>query len=115
MTSRPLMTLEEMNNMAKGTGEQCPGAMLHEDDGQGWIAVDDVTGQRLSPELMRAARKDEIEYFKKMGVYEKVDISEAWQHTGKAPIAVRWVDINKGDSGSPQSVVRQRVQYRGMS
>ena len=36
-----------------------------------------------------------------MGVYEKVDINEAWSETGKAPIAVRWVDINKGDTANP--------------
>ena len=36
-----------------------------------------------------------------MGVYEKVDIGESWEQTGKAPIAVRWVDINKGDSIKP--------------
>ena len=36
-----------------------------------------------------------------MGVYEKVDVAESWKETGKAPIAVRWVDINKGDSKEP--------------
>ena len=65
------------------------------------IAVDDVTGQQLDPALMRAARKEEIAYFKSMGVYEKCDVAEAWQETGKAPIGVRWVDINKGDTQSP--------------
>ena len=37
-----------------------------------------------------------------MGVYEKVAIQEAYDATGKAPIAVRWVDVNKGDSQSPK-------------
>ena len=32
---------------------------------------------------------------------EKVDIKECWTLTGKAPIGVRWVDINKGDSANP--------------
>ena len=101
VTARPVMSFEEMNEVAKGAPGDCPGAMLHEDDGEGWIAIDDVTGQRLDPKLMRAARKDEIAYFRKMGVYEKVDVKESWQHTGKAPIAVRWVDINKGDTDNP--------------
>ena len=48
--------------------------------------------------MMSRARRDETEYFKEMGVYEKVDISESSAATGKAPIAVRWVDINKGDT-----------------
>ena len=30
-------------------------------------------------------------------MYEKVPIEECWYQTGKAPIAVRWVDINTGD------------------
>jgi hypothetical protein len=99
--SRPIMSIEEMCSVAKNRPEECPGAALHEDDGEMWVAVDDVTGQRLDPTLMRIARKDEIAYFKEMGVYEKVDIAEAWRETGKAPIAVRWVDINKGDSENP--------------
>ena len=36
-----------------------------------------------------------------MGVYEKVNIDECWTQTGKAPIAVRWVDINEGDDSHP--------------
>ena len=65
------------------------------------IAFDDVTGQELDPAMMRKARKEEIQYFKDMNVYEKVDINECWCETGKAPIAVRWVDINKGDTQNP--------------
>ena len=36
-----------------------------------------------------------------MDVYEKVPIEECWKATGKGPIGVRWVDINKGDSTNP--------------
>jgi hypothetical protein len=36
-----------------------------------------------------------------MGAYDNVDINEAWSVTGNAPIAVRWVDINKSDSRVP--------------
>ena len=35
-----------------------------------------------------------------MGVYEKVDIQECWSITGKAPVAVRWVDISKGGNSN---------------
>ena len=38
-----------------------------------------------------------MEVFKKYGVYDKVRISECYERTGKAPIGVRWVDVNKGD------------------
>ena len=51
---------------------------------------------------MTQARKDEIRYFKEMGVYDKVPLAEAWTETGRAPIATRWVDINKGDSINPK-------------
>ena len=96
------MTVEDMCKAAgMQHGGECPSAALHEDDGTKWIAIDDVTGKELDPELMRKARRDEIAYSREMGVYEKVDIAESWKETGRAPIAVRWIDINKGDSASP--------------
>ena len=50
---------------------------------------------------VRAARKEEIQYFKEMKVYEKVSIKECWAKTENAPIGVRWVDVNKGDKAHP--------------
>ena len=35
-------------------------------------------------------------YVKAMGVHEKCSIEKAWKVTGKVPIAVRRVDVNKG-------------------
>ena len=64
-------------------------------------AWDDVTGKELDPELVRKARAKEIAYFRAMGVYRKVPISEAYKWTSKAPIGTRWVDVNKGDSDNP--------------
>ena len=55
----------------------------------------------LGPALVVKARTDENAYFREMGVYEKVDINQCWSETGKAPIALRWVDINNGDSQNP--------------
>ena len=103
MKSRPIMSLEEMQRTAKGSDRgDCPSEALHESDGnEEMIAFDDLTGQELDPGLMKKARKEEIQYFKDMNVYEKVDIEECWRETGKAPIAVRWVDINKGDTQNP--------------
>ena len=60
---------------------------------EGIIAVDDVSGAWLRPEIVAQARKDEIKYFREMGVYEKVNIDECWTRTGKAPIAVRTIYI----------------------
>ena len=76
LAARPLMTLEEMQQAAKQTAE-CPSSALHEPDCSGMTALDDVTGQQLDPKLMVQARKDEIQYFRQIGVYEKVDVAEA--------------------------------------
>ena len=102
LQSRPIMAVEQMQKLVSdGKSQDCPSAALHEIDSTGMTAIDDVTGQELDPKMMIAARRDEIAYFRDMGVYEKVDIAEAWTETGKAPIAVRWVDINKGDTANP--------------
>ena len=67
----------------------------------GITACDDQSGEPLKPEMVRVARREEMQYFKAMNVYKKVPIKECWDNTGKAPIGVRWVDINKGDSTHP--------------
>ena len=98
------VAVEEMKK-DKRYGEDPAGA-LHEED-EDWEecgmwgklkAVDDVSGEPLDPEEVRKARKEEIRYFKEMNVYKKVPLAECWAKTGKAPIGVRWVDVNKGDS-----------------
>ena len=102
MQARPLMTVDQMRRASAQAGEEeCPGKALHETGHEGLVAYDDVSGQELDPGLMVKARREEIAYFRDMGVYEKVDINEVWSETGKAPIAVRWVDINKGDTANP--------------
>ena len=39
----------------------------------------------------------EINEFRKHNVYVKVPIEECYQVTGKGPLGIRWIDINKGD------------------
>ncbi len=65
------------------------------------IAWDDISGEYLDPEKVKVARKAEMEYYRKMGVYRRVPLRECIEKTGKPPIGVRWVDINKGDRKSP--------------
>ena len=48
-------------------------------------------------------RAEETAEFHKREVYDKVPVSQCWERTGKAPIGVRWVDINKGDSINPEN------------
>ena len=64
--------------------------------------IDDVSGLPLDPVMVRAARKEEIDVFRQHQVYSKVSIDEAWSKTNKAPIGVRWIDINKGDRLNPE-------------
>ena len=64
-------------------------------------AWDDVTGAALDPKEVRRARREEIEYVQKMQFYTKVPKSECIKETGKSPISVRWIDINKGDAKEP--------------
>ena len=40
-------------------------------------------------------------YFKDKKVYTQVARDEAIRLTGRAPIAVKWVDVNKGDDEEP--------------
>ena len=98
----PLMSVEEMKNAAGVDGSQSLREAWRDEHDDGTVAFDDLTGNVLKPSLMKLARKDEIKYFKDMGAYEKVSIDEAFRITGKAPIAVRWVDVNKGDSTNPR-------------
>ena len=62
------------------------------------IAWDDVSGAELDPKKDRKAREEEIQYVRTMDLYEKVPIIECYNATGKAPISIRWIDINKGDN-----------------
>ena len=114
MQSEGIMSIEEMRAtvaMASMEAEKGdPSKQLHEDeeecDSYGtsshmWFATDDVSGASLDPRLVKKARQEEMKYFKEMGVYVKVPKQECWSQTGKEPIAVRWIDINKGDTENP--------------
>ena len=52
------------------------------------------------PELVKAARAEEMTYFKKLGVYRIVPRSHQ-RTTGGKVIGTRWVDVNKGDAKEP--------------
>ncbi len=63
---------------------------------------DDMTGEQLISSEVHRARTEEMEEFKKHHVYTKVPLKKSWDSTGKGPIGVRWVDINKGDKVNPE-------------
>ena len=68
---------------------------------------DDLTGQLLDPALVKLARAKELEYFDAKCVWEKRALGEARRVTGKPPVTVRWVDVNKGDNQNPN--IRSRL------
>jgi len=62
---------------------------------------DDLTDQVLRDDLIKAARAVELAYFHSKKVWTKVPKSRARASSGRAPISVRWVDVNKGDDIHP--------------
>ena len=86
------------------------GAIFHVQVEDEPIYRDDLTGQLLPPDLVRAARAKELEYFNSKQVWQKRPVGEARRVTGKPPISVRWVDVNKGDNQCPN--IRSRLVAR---
>ena len=91
---------KSLMNMAEKIEKKCETVEEH-DEGVMEEAWDDVSGRALDPEQVKKARKEEIEYVHKMGLYVKVPINECHNKTGKPQIIVRWIDINKGDTEHP--------------
>ena len=91
--ARGMTTMDELKKI------QLNAAQCHEDnyDESGEYAVDDVSGAYLDPKMVKKARAEEIEYVRSMKLYTKVPIKECLAKTGKQPIAVRWIDVNKQD------------------
>ena len=72
---------------------------IETEPGEFW---DDARGFPLKQELVEKARMEEMREFAKHGVYTKVPEADCWNATGKGPIGVIWVDINKGDEDRPE-------------
>ena len=58
---------------------------------------DGLSGQVLMDKLVGEARAKELLYSHIKRVWTKVPKSSARARTGRGPISVRWVDVNKGD------------------
>ena len=61
------------------------------------VYYDDISGAPLPGELVEKAIGEEMAEYSKHNVYSKVPISQCLERTGKKPIGVRWVIVNKGD------------------
>ena len=74
---------------------------------------DDLAGQVLRDELVKKARAVELAYFNSKGVWRKVARRRTRDEIGGPPVAVRWVDVNKGDELNPK--YRSRLVARQMT
>jgi len=59
---------------------------------------------------VRVARKEEIGFMQKRGIWKLVPVQESWDKTGKGPVSMRWVDTNKG--GIERLEIRSRLVAR---
>ena len=64
----------------------------------------------LDPELVAAARREEIGYMKDLGVWQAASMEECLCQTGKPPTSTRWVDVNKGRGD--EQLIRSRLVAR---
>lgn len=71
---------------------------------------DELSGAPLRKEGVIRARKDELGQFRKHTVYVKRPLKESYEVTGKGPIGVRWIDINKGDAADEEYRARLVAQ-----
>lgn len=92
-------TYEDGRLQAGSLGSLCP----IDDDGTSYKEYkncevwDDLSGTPLKKEGVIKVRIDEISQLQNHSVYSKKPLQESYEVTGKGPIGVRWIDINKGD------------------
>ena len=73
------------------------------------IVTDYVSGEPRDGNLVKAARRLELEFVEKMGVYTRVPRAQSLA-SGKGKIVKgRWIDVNRGSSEVPE----YRSQYVG--
>ena len=61
---------------------------------------DDLTGEILPADLVKAAKKEELSEMYRRSVWTEVSVADSMEATGRPPIPVRWVITNKGDSSN---------------
>ena len=71
---------------------------------------DEMTGERHKPDLVHKAMEEELAWVKRQGVYEKVPIAQCYDETGRRPVTLKCVHVNKGDEEYPR--YRSRLVVR---
>ena len=97
--------ISELNGLMHVTGGKCEEALSMDKSG---AFLDDVKGGALDPEGVAQARAEEMSYVKKIGVYRSVTREEAMRAGGgKAPIKVRWIDLDNGERYRSRLVAKE--------
>ena len=71
---------------------------------------DEKTGGELPPRLVMAAAEEEVEFMRKIELYEVVSLEECYADTGASPISTKWARTNKGTEQAPD--IRCRLVAR---
>ena len=85
-------------------------ADVEEEQEQGVICFDDITGKELPWHAVHKPRELELKYRRDLGAYEKVDEKEAVEKYGIIPVGTKWVDTDKAFEWEP--VLRSRMCAR---
>ena len=102
---RSLMTIKHDTKITEEyvdtkEGKKKRGVSHAEDEEEYRMAFDDLTGEELPAKEVRKARLQEVKYIEDKQVWRKMSRREA-QRRGIKRVAVRWIDINKGDARNP--------------
>ena len=81
--------------------ETCRLVSLDVDQWGTTACYDDMSGDYLDTALVKEARALEVEYIKRMKVYDVVSRAEFKRNRSGKLINGRWIDVNKGDSLKP--------------
>ena len=104
-----LMETEQVKDMLGNLEGMCDREEELRQD-RGMMGVDDVTGKRLDPKKIMAARQEEMKGFEKQEVYHYVDREIAEADPDGKFVDVRWVDVNKGTESEPKARSRLVAQ-----
>ena len=98
---------KEMADMGRIQAMDGGGPTVEEEPCEQWPEYwDEITGQALDSRLVAEAREAEVDYMRRLKVYEESSMEQCLAD-GCQPIPMRWLDVNKGDSDNPQ--IRSRA------
>ena len=102
----------DLNVLEQGVVCEEPSLDLHDDtwEEEADEFFDNISGAKLDGNSVRLGRAEELKIIDEMKVWEVVPIKACYDATGRRPISVRWVDINKGDENEPE--IRCRLVAR---